>query len=395
MMTSICQAQKLREIEVQALPNKVGRQVVELRGVAAGPFDAAMWETGKLHFLPDQRHPLIAPRPGAFRNIYAPSPVQVEDGWRVFYGAWDGVPTGNDQIYSANTKDFLTFSDRHTVIEHGPFQHVCNVNALRLPGGEFSLICTAYPDAKGLNKPIFFQNPKEPHVPKLDEIVSIEGYDKYDGADINGMNVILYENGKYRLYFGNFRDFGKVYRASGTDGKHYTFEGKALDGHFAVNDVKKFRLGESTRYLMGLHMNGADLSYALGNDGLKFEPARTLFKNLDAADRYIVAVGWVLSGEQEAQGRKVLGVLYGAGAVPSLDANRIFARWLQKRVVFVSGDKRLEAERSLGPDRQILKLGADSIVGRFEVYAEDGVTLLGRSPECTLLAGNAYSIAVK
>ena len=54
---------------------------VEIRGVAAGPFDPAAWEAGNLHLLPDSRHPLLEPREGKFRNIYAPSVVQVGDRW--------------------------------------------------------------------------------------------------------------------------------------------------------------------------------------------------------------------------------------------------------------------------------------------------------------------------
>ena len=107
---------------------------IELRGVQAGAFDPSLWQDGSLNLLPDVRSPLIDPLPGACRNIYAPSAVQTPDGWRVFYGAWDGVPTPNDRIYSVTTPDFLSFNGRHMVIEHGPFQHVCNVNALRLPG---------------------------------------------------------------------------------------------------------------------------------------------------------------------------------------------------------------------------------------------------------------------
>lgn len=375
------------EMKITPVNGAAQNGYLELRGVAAGPFNPKMWQSEAPLLLPDIRHPLLEPRQGAARNIYAPSPVQVPGGWRVFYGAWDGVPTGNDRIYSAFTPDFITFSGRHTVIEHGPFIHVCNVNALRLDDGSFAMVCTAYPDADGLNKPVFFTSPDgrtwngspEPYAASPADIISINGYDKYRAADINGMNVILHENGQYRLYFGNFQDFGKVYTATSPDGKNYQFGGKALEGAYAVNDVRKFVIGEKPWYLMGVHWNQDKLWYALSNQPDKFDAANPLCSNLDASDRYIVALGWVLDGAQEREGRRLLGVLYGAGASSGLAENRIFARWLQKKAVLVTEDgARVQASRALGPDRQLIPL-TEAVSGRLELYSEDGKTLLGRS----------------
>jgi hypothetical protein len=374
----------------------------EFRGVAAGAFDPKLWTAGELHFVPDGRHPMIEPRAGSFRNIYAPSVVQLPagNGWRLFYGAWDGVPTGNDRIYSVDTRDFLTFDNRRTVIEHGAFQHVCNVSGIRLADGAYAMTCTGYPDEKGLNKPVFFSSPDgktwngsaEPYPAKRDDIVTIEGYPKYSGADVNGMNVILHEGGRYRLYFCNFKDFGKVYRASGTDGKHWTFDGPVMDAALAVNDVKRFRAGGQDWYLMGLHLNGPAVHFAVSRDGAKFPPPRVLFGHLDDADKYMVAVGWVTDGDQEAEGRRVLGVLYGAGAVGSLDQNRIFARWLQKRVVVETETGTVEVDRAVGPDGQ-RAAWSEKVVGRIALYREDGKTLIGRSDSVALEPGRVYLIA--
>ena len=358
---------------------------IEVHGVVAGEFDPAIWQSGKLNIVPDMRSPLIAPRlKGLYRNIYAPSIVDMGVGWRVFYGAWDGVDTGNDRIYSLTTTDFVDFGTRRTEIEHGAFIHVCNVSALRLPDGSYRLMCTAYPDKDDLNKPATFTSPDgnvwngspAPYEAKQSDIISIDGYDKYAAADINGMNVILYEDGLYRLYFNNFKDFGRVYRATSKDGKKFTFDGAAVEFGACVNDVKRFASQGKPVYLMGLHMNGDKLWYSLSADGMKFEAPRELVKNQGDADRYIVAIGWV------TRGNRVLGFLYGAGAVPELCRNRIFGRWLQKKVVFVASDgTRYEPSSALGPDRQIIKIPqGKELDGTFEVYAEDGVTLLGKSP---------------
>jgi len=357
---------------------------IEIQGVKAGNFSPSLWQTGKVPLLPDVRSPLLAPRlSGGFRNIYAPSVVETPGGWRVFYGAWDGVATGNDRIYSTTTADFIDFGPRETVIEHGGFIHACNVNALRHEDGRYEMVCTVYPDTRNRNKPAYFSSPdgkvwngvKAPYPATLDDIVSIQGYENYPDADINGMNVILREGDALRLYFNNFKDFGRVYRATGQGGREFTIEGVALECPYVVNDVKKFHAKDpasenSSWYLMGLHMNREGLWYSLSQDGLHFAPEQPLLTHLGPEDRYIVALGWV------AEGNRLLGTLYGAGAVKELNRNRIFARWLQRRVVFVSDDgTRCEPETALGPDRQLIRIPEGvAPQGHFEVFAEDGST---------------------
>jgi hypothetical protein len=388
----VCEA-----VSIKPIPGQAELGWIEVHGVGAGEFDPNLWRAGTLHWVPDVRSPLIRPRvSGVFRNIYAPSAVEVPGGWRVFYGAWDGVPTGNDRIYSLRTADFLDLSDRTTVIEHGGFIHVCNVSALRFDDGSFHLACTVYPDARDRNKPATFHSPDgnvwngspAPYAAKASDIVEIDGYPPYADADINGVNVLFYESGTYRLYFSNWRDPGQVYRASGQDGKRFRFEGPCLKSNHGVNDVKGFVVGGRPCYLMGLHRNCDRLWYSLSTDSMHFEPERELVNHLGDADRYIVAIGWVVRGQ------RLLGFLYGAGAVPGLDRNRIFARWLQKKVVFVGADgKRYERVRSLGPDRQLIELNArNEIQGHFEVFGEDGKTRLGPAIPGRAVSGAIYEL---
>jgi len=380
----------------------VAADAIEIRGVAAGPFDPVLWEAGKLHLLPDVRSPLLEPRDGKFRNIYAPSVVQTKSGWDAYYGGWDGVATGNDRIYRVSTSDFLTFGERRTIIEHGAFQHVCNVSVDRLPDGSLAMLCTTYPDRNGLNKPAFFASPDghrwngsaAPHAVARDDLVTLDGYDGFDAADVNGMNVLLHDGGAFHMYFCNFRDGGKVFRATSAAGKRYAFAGVVLAGDALVNDVKKFRTGAAgdAWYLMGLHRNADRLWYATSRDGKSFAPQRVLCTKLSEADAHMVSVGFVVAGEQEAAGRRVLGFLYGAGAAPSLDANRIFARWLQKRAVITIGDEQFEPKSAIGPDRQTLSLSRVATVP-LELYAEDGITLIGRSIATRFKPGRAYLLA--
>jgi hypothetical protein len=390
-------------LDVTLTTNVAPTGFVEVTGVEAGEFNPLIWQAGTLNFVPDQRFPLLAPKSGKFRNIYAPSAVETPEGYRLFYGAWDGIPSGNDHIYSTTTEvGFQDFSNRHMVIAPGRYIHLCNVNALRSDDGSFTLFGTLYP-VSNLNKPAFFKSDTtganwngltgEPYIVQMRDIVDISGY-AYTNADINGMNVMLRENGVYRLYFGDFHSPGGTFRATSTDGRHYDFDAKAFAGPGFVNDVKKFQAGGTSYYLMGLHENGARLWQTLSTNGAAFPTSQMLLTNLDTADAYIVALGWVVRGPQELPGRKLLGVLYGAGAVRSLDHNSIYARWLQKRVVFVANDgTRFPGTKSLGPDRQLLALpDAGAVTGRFEVYAEDGVTLLGTSATQAISRGQSFKL---
>jgi hypothetical protein len=288
------------------------------------------------------------------------------------------------------------------VIEPGSYVHLCNVNALRSDDGSFTLFGTLYP-VSNWNKPAFFKSDTtgtnwngstgEPCTAQTRDIVEIGGY-AYANADINGMNVMLRESGMYRLYFGDFNSPGGTFRATSTDGRQYAYDAKAFAGPGMVNDVKKFRVGEASYYLMGLHENGARLWQTVSTNGAAFPASRMLLANLDAADAYIVALGWVVRGPQESPGRKLLGVLYGAGPVRSLDHNSIYARWLQKRVVFVANDgTRFPGTKALGPDRQLLAFpDGTPVTGKFEVYAEDGVAWLGTSALQTLNPGQVYRL---
>jgi hypothetical protein len=391
----------------------------EFLGVEAGEFNPALWQAGTFNLVPDARHPFLSPLAGTYRNIYAPSAVETPTGYRLFYGAWDGIPSPpKDRLYRGTADfDFLAVQDRKTIVLPGNFGHVCNVNALRFADGSYRMFGTVE-YSPGKNRPAFFWSDTtgtnwngtlgEPYTVQAADFISITGYtnasgaDKFPTSDINGINVMLHEDGVYRLYFADFMDSPgnggtgfKIYRATSGNGKHYTYDGVALNqDHRLANDVKKFRRDGVDWYLMGLHFNGANLWYSLSTNGASFPTSSTLLGYLGADDRYIVAQGWVVRGEENQPGRRLTGVLYGAGPDTYLDKNKIFARWLQKKVVFVAADgARYPGTNSLGPNRQLLSLpGTNALAGHVEVYAEDGVTLLGRSYPLELRAGQRYQL---
>jgi len=94
-------------------------------------------------------------------------------------------------------------------------------------------------------------------------------------------------------------------------------------------------------------------------------------------------------GRYCSEGNAILGVLYGASAAETLDQNRIFARWLQKKIMITDSSGALyPLQGSYGPDRQWFTV-SNSITGTVLVYAPDGMT-----PEAagavTVKAGEAY-----
>ena len=406
----ICAAANLEVVEIPKGQAPLG--MVEIQGVGAGPFDPVEWQNDQLNWVPDVRAPLLAPRmAGAFRNIYAPSAVTEGTGWLFFYSAWDGTESGNDRVYMSRTADFIDFYDRHTIIHNGQFVHVSNVNAQRLDQNSLELFATAWPDPERANKPVYFfskDNGKTwngsptPYHAELKDIVQVDGYAGYKKGDLNGANVLLREGHKYRLYFTNWHDGGKLYWAEGKAPTAFAFGGVSLNTFHAVNDVKKFQANGREWYLMALHkkgdvgltIKGADqLWFSLSNDGRTFGTEHKMVRSRGDDDRYIFAVGFITRSD------RVLGVLYGAGPTVLCNRNQIFGYWLQKRVVLVAkpgysegNGAEYQAQGALGPDRQWIKLPLDQpFQGTLNFYGEDGVTLIGTVP-VNLKPGCVYQL---
>ena len=385
-------------LSVQTVRAAAPAGYVEIRGLRAGPFNPAIWKSGALNLVPDFRDPILPPAGGQYRNIYAPTIVTDGAGYRVYYGGWDGSNSGNDRVYSVTTDSgFLHWGARALVIDNGPFVHVNNCSAVRQPNGAVTMLTTCYPAGDNTNKPGVFTSPDglsfngaSPYAPRTGDLISLSGYAAFEKADINGMNVLLRDGTAWRIYFGDFANFGQVFRASSTDTVNWTFDGPVVKAAMMVNDVKPFTVGGKTRYLMLLHQNGDRVSVSLSNDAATFPVPRTLFSSEGPQDRYIVACGLVTDG------KAALGVLYGAGAVKSLDQNRIFARWLQKRVALKVGAVNITAgARAVGPDRLRIPLpkGVSSMTGTLVLYSEDGVTPLGRLANVKLRSGDALTIS--
>jgi hypothetical protein len=209
--------------QLQSLPGSVSAGTVEIQGVSAGPFNPAWWQQDTLNWVPDIRMPTFAAQTtGQYQNIYAPWALEQATGWRMFYGGWDGTDTPFDQIYSADTTDFLTFGARNHIISNGDFLNVNNVNVQQIPDGSMHMICTGGQAGNVDNFPIYFSSADgttwngaaEPYSAKLTDVINIQGYAGFSSGNFNGANVLLRDGDVWVLYFKDWNHFETTYRAT-------------------------------------------------------------------------------------------------------------------------------------------------------------------------------------
>ena len=347
------------------------------------------------HWDYDLRDVVLAPQTGTLENIYAPSIVSAGGtSWDVFFGGWDGSTTGNDRVYRTTTSDdFGSFSAHSLVIDHGAFVHTNNDSTIEAGPNDWRMMLTAYDGST--NKPMAATSSDgvtwSPSSGTSSALITMSGYPNWASADVNGGNVIVKDpSGLWHLYFIDFQNFTGVFHATSSDFKAFTYQGVYLAEQKVMNDLKSFSYGGSTWNVGAYHFNGQHVWLTV-SESLATAPASTVaFDNAGTADDYIVAVGLVQDG------KRLHGALYGAGAVSSLDHNRIFAEWLQKKVIFTNTAVRWgDVERAKGPDEvDVLTAEAASVeTGRFEIYDTDGVRLLYRSPKVTMRSGDVFRYA--
>jgi hypothetical protein len=390
---------KTQNAQLQILLRPVASGVVEVQGTGTGQFNPGYWQSNTLNWVPDVRLPfLLAQTTGPYRNIYAPWVLEQPSDWRIFYGGWDGSNTPNDRVYSVNTTDFVTLTNRMLVIDHGDFEHVNNESVQRLADGSLHMIATSFPDQAGLNKPAYFSSPDrsvwngspEPYQAKLTDIISIPNYALFSGAEINGASVLFYDNDLFTLFFQNNNDqslLGTMYRATSSQPPVFTNQGLALATASTVQDVRKLQVDGKNWYVMGL-ASTPQVSFSLSNDGVNFRQEQVAFGPAYLpSDTVFVTMCFV------TRGNTLLGVLYGGTDRP-FGPGSIYARWLQKKIVIEdSFGNQIIATGSLGPDRQQFTLSSRSVHGTIWIYAENGLTPLAAG-QFNIVAGNAYQLVL-
>ncbi len=366
---------------------------LEVRNVGSGSFTNPS-ELG--NWVYDARNPLITP--GSGDNIYAPSVVRSDTGWNIYFGGWDTTPINDEISMTTSSDDFMTFGDHSLQIASGSQDHVNNVCVVKTETDEWKMMFTSLPfGSPPRNKPMVATSTNgvnwTPSEGDTSALLTMSGYTDasnaaWTAADVNGGNHFLYENGTYHMWFDDFKNL-KVHYATSTNFKDFTYQGVALDELRICNDAKAFSYGGLRHYLWAYHLNNNKVWYSTGTAVTSPSASKVLFSSHGAGDAHIVAPCFVTDGT------RLYGALYGAGADQSLTKNRIFAKWLQKKVIFQTTNLATlggSASQSYGPDRQQLEMDpAQTVVtGNFRIYDTDGVSLLYVSSQVTIRKGDLW-----
>ena len=385
-----------------------------IKGVGAGPFSPTRFSSW--HY--DARFPLIPPNPGGKcpGNIYNANCVwNGATDWNIFFGGWDGVSSCHDSVSLAVTGDsFETINAHVPAVATESMIHVNNPCALKVGPNEWYMVYTQdiIQDGAQINKPGMSRSTDGLHWTPNEggqEFLTVRGFPyNWTAADVNGGNVLIRDNsnGTLHFYFVDMKQLSNhsVFHATAASGSalptEFTYVGIALpEPGRIVNDIKRV----NGYNLLGMHANGPAVYYSASQDLDRFPSSTPLFSHRDAADRYIVSLGFVVDGDSTTQeATRVLGAVYGAGAVPQLDNNRVYASWLQRHVLFVGNDSPPtvwgigDAERALGPDSLQIATNQGNLTGRFMVYDTDYVnttsrgTLLLEGPVVTVAPGDIW-----
>lgn len=370
----------------------------------------------------DYRMPLLKSNCVGKENIYAPHAELVGAQWYVYYGGMDSVPGStcdyeNDRLYMTFTdKKFQNFDDnqRRKIIDEGPyFLHTNNLAIARTPpetGYWGAMVYTAawhQNDGKKRDKPAYAlstdginwipENPGNPN--ETNTLLNIDNYHiDWETANINGQNAFIYDDGQYWYYYAveclgyrayatnipNFTEDGSIY-----NGPYYDETGKCQTGK-AINDIKKFRWNGADYYFFVSHTNSDHVYYSLSTDPSWFPDEQILFSSMALTEGKTRTDDYIVSAGILTDGMKIYGVLYGASDTSNLNKNKIFAKWLQKKVYF--SNSRVgwgSIERADGPNKIRLAMDAPNSIetGKFYIYDSDGTTLLFESSDVTIISG--------
>lgn len=347
------------------------------------------------NWIQDDRDPIIRATPLTVNpNIYAPNIVYNGGNWNIYYGGWDNTSAKNDRIFATVTQDdFLTFGNHTLMIGNGDRRHINNETVLKKPDGSWLMYYTSLPQNSVTNKPSFATSPDgvawTPNAGSGSSLLTMANYAGWSAADVNGSNVGYLENGTYHLYFNDFATMRRaVHHAVSADGVNFNYTGDVLAEDVIAQDVKAFSYNNTTYYLMGMHHNGQELRYSLSNSLTSFPASSFLLGNHNAADLYIVSMGFVTNSN------RLYGIIYGAGPTGDLSHNSLHARWLTKKIIFISDRTKArwgDIERAHGPNQVVLYMNTDMETGHFFVYDTDGTTLLYTSPRVTMRSGDVWT----
>ncbi len=338
------------------------------------------------HF--DSRKPLISAK-----NIYAPSVVKNKKAsYNIYYGGWDFANSNNDNIYMTKTVDnFLSFGSKHLVVSNVPYRHANNSSAIKTGFNKWKMLYTSYPhDSK--NKPLYGTSTDGLNW-DFNHPITMNGYLPWADVNSDGGNVLYYEKGLYHLFFTDYNrdkaDF-RVHHATSSDFINYNYAGVAQNIDRIATDMKKFTFQNQNYYLLGTHRNTSNVILSLSKDINSFDNplfSISLGNSPHIDDKTISTLGFVTDNN------RLQGILYGASSNGKLSNNKIYANWLQKKVIFKNDHIQWgDIEEAYGPDRVELFMNTKIETGKFYIYDSDGTTLLYISPLVTLKSGDVWSV---
>jgi len=359
--------------------------VNEIRNVGSDSFDPN--KLNVWHY--DIRKPLMDNMSAP--NYYSPSIVKNGDVWNIYYGGFDYANFLKDNIYlTASADNFLTFKGKAHVISNVQYEHANNCSVIKEGDNDWKMLYTAYP-LKNKNKPHYgkstnglnwnFNNP-----------VTMSNYPAWDQTNSDGGNVLFSENGLYHMFFTDYnhenQDF-RVHHATSRNFVDYKYKGVAQNKERIATDLKSFDYNNNKHYLLGTHRNTNNVELTVSTDLDNFDnptiPTITLNNSSNPNDKFIATLGFV---EDE---NSLKGYLYGSSSVTTLNNNKIYANWLQKKVIFKNDHVRWgDVEEAYGPDRIALFMSTQVETGKFYIYDSDGTTLLYTSPLVTMKSGDIW-----
>jgi len=365
----------------------------EIRGTSASAFNPnhlAEW-----HF--DVRKPLLdAP------NIYAPSIVKDNgSNWKIFYGGWDYANSTHDNIYNVQSNDnFSTFTNKSLVVSNLPYKHANNASVIK-DNNKWKMLYTVLKDTIPNNRnTTFYGTSDNGLIWNFNYEISMSNYNilvnntihTWQNADVNGSNVLFKDDaGLYHMYFINY-DIPNfhVFHATSPDFINYNYVGIAQEKTMIPNDLKSFQFNNQKKYLLASHLNNDKIELTLSDNLNSFpvNPNKILSEDPDNPnDQYITSVGLI------SDNNILMGLMYGASSNSQLMDNKIYAAWLQKKVIFKNnfvqwGDR----ENAYGPDTTLLYLDSQVETGKFYIYDEGTGTIpIFESPEVTMKSGDIWN----
>lgn len=393
---------------------------VEIRNTGSDTFNPNKMKV----FNYDKRNPIISAKPGSNpnctsletrKNVYAPNVVYKGlNNWDVFFGGWDRrcLSSLKDTISRLSTTDnFSTFGTQTEIISNGTLEHANNETVVKTADGTWRMAYTTYPEvnpdyptAPRRNKPGYASSSDGinwvPAAANSANLIKMNNYpgiwgDLNSGLNVDGSNVLYGEGSTLYFYWtsiplqdGSGGDRA-VHWASGTDGVNFNYGGKLYDKNICrvINDVKKI----NGIYLFAYHCNSNKAWYSASSSqspaGLP-EPSELFDSTVPVfgPDLHVATIAWATNGS------RLFGILYGAGVVDTLDQNRIFARWLQKKAVIKNSGTILQTTMSNGPDNTVVLMvpGQGIQTATLTIYDTDGTTLLYSSPPLTFRQGDVW-----